>query len=74
MTAVQRQLQNLKLPFTWKLFQLLEDAETDSLCDIVSWLPDGKAFQIYKPKEFSEEIMPAYFNQTKFKSFTRQVR
>lgn len=40
---------------------------------IVGWLPCGKAFKIHKPKEFSEFIMPQYFNQTKYRSFQRQL-
>ena len=28
---------------------------------------------VHKPKEFTERIMPAYFNQTRYKSFQRQL-
>ena len=70
-TAPQMSL--LKFPFPWKLHQLLDDAEAYGNDSIVSWLPSG-AFQVHKPDEFVKHIMPKYFRQTKFKSFTRQVR
>jgi hypothetical protein len=63
----------IKLPFPWKLHRLLEDVEKDGNAHIVSWLPDGKGFKVHKPREFRENIMKAYFNQTRFKSFIRQV-
>jgi hypothetical protein len=68
---------NVKLPFPfpfpWKLHQLLEDAETHGNTHVVSWLPGGKAFKVHNPTEFYEQIMPHYFKQTRYKSFTRQV-
>lgn len=61
--------------FPRRLHDLLGDAEKNSAhADIVSWMPDGKAFKIHKPNEFSESIMKQYFKQSKLKSFTRQVR
>jgi hypothetical protein len=65
---------HIKLPFPWKLHQLLEDVEADSNQHIVAWIPTGKAFKVHKPTEFCEKIMTTYFRQTQFKSFTRQVR
>ena len=67
------QMSLLKFPFPWKLHQLLDDTEANGNESIVSWLPSG-AFQVHKPDEFVKHIMPSYFHQTKFKSFTRQVR
>ena len=67
-----------KLPFPWKLHTLLDDAEgsededKDPFTDIVSWEDDGKAFRVHKPQEFCSRIMPQYFKQSKFESFTRQ--
>jgi hypothetical protein len=63
-----------KLSFPWKLHRLLEDAEKEGNMHIVSWLPDGKAFKIHKPKEFCKTTIAKYFKQTKLESFTRQVR
>jgi hypothetical protein len=61
-------------PFPSKLHDLLEDVEKEgSKRDIVSWLPDGKAFKVHKPIEFCKTIMKRYFKQSQYKSFTRQV-
>jgi len=41
--------------------------------DIVSWMPDGKAFMVKKPKAFVANILPVHFKEVKFSSFTRKV-
>lgn len=41
--------------------------------DIVSWLSHGKAFKVHNVPVFVSEILPLYFNQTKYKSFQRQL-
>jgi hypothetical protein len=71
---LKNDMYHIKLPFPWKLHQLLEDVETESNQHIVAWIPNGKAFKVHKPTEFCEKIMKTYFRQTQFKSFTRQVR
>jgi hypothetical protein len=40
---------------------------------IVSWQPHGKAFRVHMPGVFSRTVMRRYFNQTKYKSFQRQL-
>jgi hypothetical protein len=40
---------------------------------IVSWQPHGTAFRVHQPDVFSRMVMPRYFNQTKYKSFQRQL-
>jgi len=67
------EMSNMKLPFPWKLHTLLEDAEHAGQQDIVSWLPDGNGFKVHKPNEFCQVIMPKYFRQSKYESFTRQL-
>jgi len=62
-----------KFAFPFKLHSILENAQKNSNSSIISWLPSGKAFKIHKPKEFAEIIMPQYFNQTKYRSFQRQL-
>jgi len=52
---------------------MLEDLEREGNDSIVSWAPCGTSFRIHKPKEFAEKIMPRYFNQTKYRSFQRQL-
>jgi hypothetical protein len=59
--------------FPWKLHQMLEDAETEGTTSIVSWLSDNKSFKVHKQEDFVGQIMPRYFDQTKYKSFQRQL-
>jgi hypothetical protein len=40
---------------------------------IAGWNPNGASFCIKKPGELVRKIMPYYFNQTKYKSFQRQL-
>lgn len=62
-----------KLPFLWKLHEMLDDVEKTGDDHIVSWMPDGASFRVHKPKSFVQKIIPYYFNQSKFKSFQRQL-
>merc|ERR1719356_1941197 len=62
-----------KFAFPFKLHSILESSGTSGQENIISWLPSGKAFKIHKPKEFADAIMPQYFNQTKYRSFQRQL-
>jgi HSF-type DNA-binding len=52
---------------------MLKKVEENNQEDIVSWINDGKAFRVHDPKKFAEKIMPQWFNQTKFRSFQRQL-
>ena len=61
------------MPFPKRLHQMLCDVHEQGKQDIVSWLPDGNLFAIHKPKEFVDEIVPIYFNMSKFRSFTKQL-
>jgi hypothetical protein len=51
----------------------MEILSSDEIGDVVSWLPHGKGFLIYKKKKFAAEILPVYFKQSKFTSFTRKL-
>jgi len=62
-----------KFAFPFKLHSILENSGASGQEAIISWLPSGKAFKIHKPKEFADVIMPQYFNQTKYRSFQRQL-
>merc|ERR1719413_239073 len=62
-----------KFAFPFKLHSILESSGKSGQESIISWLPSGKAFKIHKPKEFADVIMPQYFNQTKYRSFQRQL-
>jgi hypothetical protein len=60
------------LSFPLKLHAMLDDAETKDFSHIVSWQPGNKSFRVHDVNAFGGEVMPQYFNQTKFKSFQRQ--
>jgi hypothetical protein len=51
----------------------LDDAEIKGFSHVVSWLEGGTMFKVHKPKEFADRVMPCYFNQTRYKSFQRQL-
>lgn len=61
------------VPFPWKLHHILEYTETSGLNGIVSWTPTRTGFKVHNPDAFDQHIMPLYFNQTKYKSFQRQL-
>jgi hypothetical protein len=63
----------LPTTFPWQLHLLLDDAEIKGFSDVVSWLEAGTMFKVHKTKEFVDRIMPRYFNQTRYKSFQRQL-
>ena len=52
---------------------MLSDAIQEENDAIVSWAAQGRAFRVHQPDKFAETILPRYFNQTKFKSFQRQL-
>jgi hypothetical protein len=59
--------------FPWKLHEMLDLVEKGGEESIVSWLPSGRAFKVHLPDLFVEKIMKLSFNQTKYKSFQRQL-
>ena len=59
--------------FPFKLFDLLEAAESKQFNDVVSWVNGGTAFKVHNRELFLEKIMPLYFNQTHCDSFRRQL-
>jgi hypothetical protein len=62
-----------KLPFLWKLYEMLEDVESTSQDDIVSWVNGGEAFKVHQLQTFVETIIPKYSKISKYKSFQRQL-
>ena len=56
-------------PFPWRLHEMLEEIEEKRLSWIVSWTPDGKAFQVHSPEQFTSTIVPMYFRHKRYKSF-----
>ena len=63
----------LVVTFPVKLRMMLDHVHDNGLEDVVSWELDGKAFKVHKIDDFEKQIMPSFFNQTKFKSFQRQL-
>lgn len=59
-----------KLSFAEQLMAVLDD---ESYSDIITWMPDGKAFTIVDPKEFTKEHMPRLFNIRNMSSFVRKL-
>ncbi len=57
-----------KLPV--KLNALLSDPTTQL---IVSWLPHGRAWKVHNTYVFEEQVIPTYFDATKYNSFVRLV-
>ena len=62
-----------KQAFPVKLYRMLERAERNGQEDIISFIDDGKAFAIHKPRAFETDIMPSYFNSHRMSSFQRQL-
>jgi hypothetical protein len=60
-------------PFPWKLHEMLDSMAKKQDDSIVCWQPHGRAFMVHDPKGFVTQIMPDYFNQTKYASFQRQL-
>jgi hypothetical protein len=73
-TMIERNsTQLMALSFPVKLYRMLDDASKSDFDDIVSWQPGGKSFKVLQPDRFAADIMQNYFNQTKYKSFQRQL-
>jgi HSF-type DNA-binding len=66
-------LPSSKLPFTWKLFEMLGNVHEQGMSHVVSWVDGGRAFKVHDLKAFVNEIIPMYFMQSKYKSFQRQL-
>lgn len=43
------------------------------LKDMVGWMPDGKSWRVFRPREFEIKVLPNYFNHGKYSSFLRQA-
>ena len=56
--------------FPAKLMEMISD-EANSQC--IRWQPHGRSFVILCPDRFTSEVLPRYFKETKFSSFTRKL-
>ncbi|KAL3798429.1 hypothetical protein HJC23_005082 [Cyclotella cryptica] len=57
--------------FAYKLHAILMDKDCNSA---ISWLPSGKSFCIVDKGEFTKKVLPKYFRETKFESFSRRIK
>jgi hypothetical protein len=65
--------QDSESAFPFLIYNLLEDATKLGFESIVSWKQGGTSFMVTDREKFTERIMPAYFDQTRYKSFQRQL-
>ena len=68
MAPTIEEIKNAKLPA--KLNHMLMDP---SLQNIVSWMPHGRAWKILRPKDFTDVVLPRYFESVNYNSFVRLV-
>lgn len=52
---------------------MLRDAESD-FPNVVGWIQDGRAFQVYNIRQMEKAILPKYFCTAKYASFRRQLQ
>ncbi|KAL7526241.1 hypothetical protein ACHAXR_001391, partial [Thalassiosira sp. AJA248-18] len=57
----------------FKLYAMLKHAANSTYSSVVSWNQDGRSFIIHDTDLFMRHVVPVYFKQTKFRSFTRQL-
>jgi len=60
--------------FPLRLHDILDRAQEEGFHHIISWLPDGKSFQIHDPDSMLPILYRFGFNQSKWKSFLRQLQ
>lgn len=63
----------VRQPFPCKVYEMLEDADDQGFQDVVSWNKEGNGFMVHNKDRFTLEIVPKYYNQTRYKSFQRQL-
>lgn len=56
--------------FPARLHAILAD---DQFSHIIAWMPHGRAWKVLNKKLLMEEVVPEYFGQSKYASFTRQL-
>jgi len=66
----RRSMHRNKENFPSKLHHILSSSEYSH---IISWMPHGRAWRIHNRPLFLETIIPSYFVQTKYESFSRQL-
>ena len=59
--------------FPLRLYQILEQADTNEDSNIISWLPSGNGFKVHHRTAFETKILRQHFTAIKYKSFQRQL-
>lgn len=44
-----------------------------TFASIVGWMPHGRAWKVFQPQEFTERVLPLYFESANYSSFIRIV-
>ncbi|KAG0472592.1 hypothetical protein HPP92_014449 [Vanilla planifolia] len=70
MASAQDGQRSVPTPFLTKTYQLVDDPAVD---DVISWNEDGSNFIVWRPMEFSRDLLPKYFKHNNFSSFVRQL-
>jgi HSF-type DNA-binding len=60
------------VPFPIKLFEMIQQLDTDGLAHIISWQPHGRCFLVHQPSTF-QKLLRKYFKISKISSFQRQL-
>jgi HSF-type DNA-binding len=60
------------IPFPIKLYEMIEQMDSDGLSQVVSWQPHGRCFQVHEPEAF-KHLLQNYFKLSKIASFQRQL-
>jgi hypothetical protein len=60
--------------FPLRLHDMLDNAEVEGYQHIVCWLPEGNGFHIHDPDAMLPILQKCGFNQSKWKSFLRQLQ
>lgn len=60
-----------KPSFADKLHAILSNKQ---LANIITWLPSGKAFCVLDKDSFTKKVLPTYFREAKFESFSRRIK
>ena len=63
---------NFAAPFPTKLYEMIDEIETQGLSHVVSWQPHGRCFKVHQMSTFKILLLD-YFKLRKLASFQRQL-
>ncbi|CAB9498633.1 shock factor protein 4 [Seminavis robusta] len=67
-------LKRLRENFPLRLYRILYEAERNGFSDIISFLPNGRAFKVHDRDRFLRDIMPRYFGgSSRTNTFLKQL-